>query len=240
MTADQKLPTPEAPALSAPEAAAQVELSEHANAIRSLGPRVVADVIEIGRRLALCKNHLRHGLWTKWLEREFGWSQRTADNFISISKLEKSEKISNLNLPLSGLYLLARPSVSKGVRAEIIQRAKAGEKINCGMIAHTIHAQVSARKRRVTTAPPQPTRTKPPRPATHIEILDVWLRASPTERKRAVNSLGLETWLNAVPEDWWPELERRILALAARAATSTDRSIIKPSAFAPREAEITR
>ena len=160
MTADQKLPAPEAPAPSAPEAAAQVELSEHANAIRSIGPRVVADVIEIGHRLGLRKNHLRHGLWAKWLEREFGWSHRTADNFINISKLAKYEKISNLNVPLSGLYLLARPSVSEGVRAEIIQRAKGGEKVNCGMIAHTIRAQLCGRKRTASTAPVRPTKTK--------------------------------------------------------------------------------
>lgn len=233
MTADQKLPAPEAPAPSAPEAAAQVELSEHANAIRSIGPRVVADVIEIGRRLELCKNHLRHGLWAKWLEREFGWSHRTADNFINISKLAKSEKISNLNLPLSGLYLLARPSVSEGVRAEIIQRAKGGEKVNCGMIAHTIRAQLCGRKRTASTAPVLPTKTKPPRPATYLEILDVWLGASPTERRRAVDSLGLETWLDAVPEDWWPELKRRILALAAT-------NSLLPQLLRPREAEITR
>jgi hypothetical protein len=53
-------------------------VAEHAEAIRSLGRRVVADVIEIGRRLTECKKLLGHGNWLPWLDREFGWSEDTA------------------------------------------------------------------------------------------------------------------------------------------------------------------
>src|ERR1700747_3622596 len=50
-------------------------LTEHPDAIRRLGKQTVESIIEIGRRLIDCRgNHLEHGEWGPWLEREFGWS----------------------------------------------------------------------------------------------------------------------------------------------------------------------
>jgi len=104
------------------------DLIEHASAIRSLGKRVVADVIEIGRRLSDAKRICGHGNWLPWLEREFGWDERTAQRFISVYELAgKSDNLSDLNLPVSSLYLLAAPSTPEQVRDEIIERASSGE-----------------------------------------------------------------------------------------------------------------
>jgi hypothetical protein len=51
-----------------------------------------------------------HGNWLPWLEREFGWTDRTARNFMAVHEAAaKSEKFSDLNVPVSGLYLLAAP-----------------------------------------------------------------------------------------------------------------------------------
>jgi hypothetical protein len=64
--------------------------------------------IEIGCRLAACKAELGHGNWLPWLDREFGWSDRTALNFMRVYEMvTKSEKFSDLSLPVSSLYLLA-------------------------------------------------------------------------------------------------------------------------------------
>jgi hypothetical protein len=94
-------------------------LVEHANAIRGLGKRVVADVIEIGRRLADCKELCGHGNWLPWLKREFGWSEDTAERFIQVSTLSHQiPQVAEFNLPVSSLYLLAaRRRPTKPARA---------------------------------------------------------------------------------------------------------------------------
>jgi Protein of unknown function (DUF3102) len=72
-------------------------LTEHATEIRRLGKRVVGDVIEIGRRLVECRdNHLKHGEWLSWLEKEFGWTDQTARNFINVYEQSKSKNFLNL------------------------------------------------------------------------------------------------------------------------------------------------
>jgi Protein of unknown function (DUF3102) len=114
-------------------------LAEHAAAIKTLGRRVVTDVIEIGHRLTESRNICGHGYWLPWLDREFGWSDKTAENFINVYKLSsKFENFSNLNLPLSGLYLLAAPSTPPEARDQIIEQAKAGKSVPVAEIKKTI------------------------------------------------------------------------------------------------------
>jgi hypothetical protein len=121
-------------------------LAEHAAAIKTLGRRVVTDVIEIGHRLTESRNICGHGYWLPWLDREFGWSDKTAENFINVYKLSsKFENFSNLNLPLSGLYLLAAPSTPPGARDQIIEQAKAGKSVPVAEIKQTI-AEAKGRK----------------------------------------------------------------------------------------------
>jgi Protein of unknown function (DUF3102) len=108
-------------------------LAEHAAAIRALGKRVIDDVIEIGERLSQCRAILKEdGKWRAWLKDEFDWGRSTADNFINIYTLSKSAggpNFGHLDLPLSALYLLAAPSTPPEARAEIIERAEAGEQL---------------------------------------------------------------------------------------------------------------
>jgi Protein of unknown function (DUF3102) len=105
-------------------------LAENAKVIRTLGKRAIGDVIEIGRRLTESKKLCGHGNWLPWLEREFGWEDRTALNFMQVhAMVGKSEKFADLSLPVSGLYLLAAPSTPEEVRDEVAIRAAAGEKI---------------------------------------------------------------------------------------------------------------
>jgi hypothetical protein len=121
-------------------------LAEHAAAIRTLGRRVVTDVIEIGHRLTESRNICGHGYWLPWLDCEFGWSDKTAENFINVYKLSsKFENFSNLNLPLSGLYLLAAPSTPPEARDQIIEQAKAGKSVPVAEIKKTI-AEAKGRK----------------------------------------------------------------------------------------------
>jgi N6-adenosine-specific RNA methylase IME4 len=112
-------------------AATTSSLAEHATEIHRLGKRVVADVIEIGQRLKLCKDICGHGNWLSWLEREFAWSDETARKYMRAADLAtKFQPGWNLNVPLSALYLLAAPSTPDEAREAIIERVNAGEAVS--------------------------------------------------------------------------------------------------------------
>jgi Protein of unknown function (DUF3102) len=109
---------------------AERRLAEHAKAIRALGKRAVADIIEIGRRLTEAKAIAGHGNWLPWLEREFGWTDKTAEKWMHVYALSlKFELGSNIDVrpTLSALYLLAAPSTPDEVREAVIERSEAGE-----------------------------------------------------------------------------------------------------------------
>jgi Protein of unknown function (DUF3102) len=105
-------------------------LAEHVAAIRQRGKRMISDAIEIGRRLKLCKEIVGHGRWLPWLDEQFGWTDRTALNFMRVHTLAtKSEKFSDLALddlavPLSSMYDLAAPQTPSEAVAEILERVR--------------------------------------------------------------------------------------------------------------------
>jgi hypothetical protein len=119
---------------------AQFALEEHAHVIRTLGRRVLGDVIEIGRRLTAAKKICGHGNWLEWLDREFGWSDRHALNFMRLYQLSrKSENFSDLEIPISGLCLLAAPSTPVEVVDVVIERAAGGERVSLAEIQRSIY-----------------------------------------------------------------------------------------------------
>jgi hypothetical protein len=122
----------------AEEDAAAPLLREHAGAIRALGRRMIADAIEIGRRLVECRRMIRHGNWIDWLDRELGVTDRCALDFIRVYELTlaRSENFPDFNLPVSGLYLLARPGTPESVRDDVFRRAAAGEVLSLADIKH--------------------------------------------------------------------------------------------------------
>jgi hypothetical protein len=104
-------------------------LAENAEEIRNLGKRAAGDVIEIGRRLTEMKELCGRGNWLPWLQREFGWTDRHALNYMRVYGLSlKSENFSDLRISVSGLYLLAAPSTPPEAVDEVIERAKSGER----------------------------------------------------------------------------------------------------------------
>jgi hypothetical protein len=106
-------------------------LAEHTSAIRALLTRTVKDVAEIGRRLTEVRKIVGHGNWLPWLDREFGWTDQTARNFMRIHELAANSKtVLDLAVPISTLYTLAAPSTSEEVRAAALKRAAAGEMVS--------------------------------------------------------------------------------------------------------------
>jgi hypothetical protein len=118
----------------------QCILDEHAEAIRACGKRTIEAVLEIGCRLAEAKKLLGHGNWLPWLQREFDWSEDTAERFIALHALRRQiPQLAELSIPLSGLYLLASPSTPPEVVEAIVAKTQDGEKVGVTEIKAAIH-----------------------------------------------------------------------------------------------------
>jgi hypothetical protein len=146
--------------MTAPTVAA---LAEHATAIRALGKRVVADVIEIGARLTECQRILKEeNRWERWLTDEFGWARVTAWNFIKVYELgQRHSNFEHVDLPVSALYLLAAPSTPTEARDEILERAQAGEPVSVAevkrVVEDTKNRKTPSGKTRKSSKPRKPT-----------------------------------------------------------------------------------
>jgi hypothetical protein len=113
---------------------AATALAEHADEIRRLRKHAFEDIVEIGSRLVAAKKLCGYGYWLPWLEREFGWSDKTAERFMSLAS-GKIDKLSNLDLPVSALYLLAAPSTPAEIIEAVAERGKKGERLSYRDIA---------------------------------------------------------------------------------------------------------
>jgi hypothetical protein len=122
-------------------------LAEHAAEIRRLRKRAAEDIIEIGRLLTICKGIVGHGNWLDWLEREFSWTDKTAERFMAVAaaaEAGKFDKLSNLNIGASSLYLLAKPSTPQTAIDEVAERAEAGKEPSTGEVKRIIEERKAA------------------------------------------------------------------------------------------------
>jgi hypothetical protein len=84
------------------------------------------------------KDRLPHGAWLPWLKTEFGWTDRTAENFMNVSQRFKSETVSNSHIDMGALYRLASPKTPEAARTEAIRRAESGERITRSVVEEII------------------------------------------------------------------------------------------------------
>ena len=105
-------------------------IQQRTEEIRQRLRRAAQDIWEIGQKLAEVRSQLKHGQFEAWLKAEFGWSHRTAYNFINVYEaFGKPAKFAEIDIAASALYLLAAPSTPQHLRDQFEQRARAGEKI---------------------------------------------------------------------------------------------------------------
>lgn len=83
----------------------------------------------MGNDLLAVKEALPHGQFGPWLKAEFGWSERSAQNFMSVAERFKSAKFADLPIQPSAAYLLAAPAGPDEAREVAIEKAEAGEEI---------------------------------------------------------------------------------------------------------------
>jgi hypothetical protein len=102
-----------------------------AQRIRQMMKRTLEDLIAIGTDLLAVKEVLPHGKFSPWLGAEFGWTERTARNFMTVAQRfgPKTEMISDLRIDPTAAYLLAAPSAPEEASAAALQRAEGGERI---------------------------------------------------------------------------------------------------------------
>ena len=89
-----------------------------------------------------------------WLRADFGRSEPSAQNFMSVAEKFKSAKIADLPIQPSAAYLLAAPSVPDEAREKTVEKAEAGEEITFGAAREIVaEARKKKRPRRHKTIP---------------------------------------------------------------------------------------
>lgn len=107
-------------------------LPQRADRIRSLVNVVRGCIIEVGRELIEAKAEVPHGQWLPWLEREFGWTEDTAQNYMRVAKafeIPNGSVFGALTIDATALYALSAPDVPQSAREAAIEQAEAGERI---------------------------------------------------------------------------------------------------------------
>lgn len=107
---------------------ARIIVRQETGKIHSIMRKVANDLIEIGLSLIEVKAHLSHGCFQTWLQAEFTWSERTAQNYMRVAETFKTATVAD-SVPAKVLYLLASSTTPEEARTEVLEAAAAGEKI---------------------------------------------------------------------------------------------------------------
>jgi hypothetical protein len=131
---------------------ANPKLDEIAERIRTRAKSAFDGVIEIGRDLIAAKKIIGHGKWLPWLEREFAWDESSARRFMAIAEaVGKSPKLSDLNVPVSGLYLLIAHTTPAEVIEAVAERSEQGDKLTLAEVKRMIADALEPKRRYVMT-----------------------------------------------------------------------------------------
>ncbi|MCC5667846.1 DUF3102 domain-containing protein [Nostoc sp. CHAB 5784] len=140
---DYKLLTPEQRTL----------VEQRTTEIREQLRRTAQDIWEIGQRLAEVRSQLKHGQFDTWLKAEFGWSRRTAYNFINVYEtFGNRANLAQIDIATSALYLLAAPSTTQKLREQYLEEAKTGKRITHKDLVQTIKHQQEEKTDSITTS----------------------------------------------------------------------------------------
>lgn len=118
--------------------------------------RAAEDIFVIGKELNATKALLPHGEYTKWLDVEFGLSERMAQRFVNVyERLGVKSDIMSV-LPPTTLYLLAAPSTPDEAIKAVEQQLDAGGRISVAYVQDVItNAKQKARPPAVVSVGPE-------------------------------------------------------------------------------------
>jgi Protein of unknown function (DUF3102) len=123
----------------------EIQSEARATAAR-IRERTRASILDTGRDLLAIKEKLEHGAFGRWIEAEFGMTERTAQNYMAVASTlgDKSEIVSLF--PPTTVYRLAAKSTPNSVREEVIKRVKAGERPDPDEVADAIRAAKESKR----------------------------------------------------------------------------------------------
>ena len=167
---------------------ARVIVQQRTGEIKRLMRKTAQGVIDIGSYLIDAKACLDHGQFGDWLTAEFTWDERSARRFMAVADQFKTDNLSDLSIAPSALYLLASPSTPEPARAEVIERAQAGERITYSAAKETVQQY----------RPPAPTGPAPQA----LAAVKTWLLANvPTsQRTYALRNYKTPPWSNTLKQ----------------------------------------
>jgi hypothetical protein len=103
------------------------EINKLVTRIKASHKRHLEAVYEIGADLLRAKELLGHGNFLPWLQAEFRWSDRTANNYMSIGRFFQGKSANFADLDVGTATALASRSTPAEIRKELLGRADAGE-----------------------------------------------------------------------------------------------------------------
>ena len=159
------------------------ELAEAIHIARAEAVAVFKDGLRrirtIGDKLTIAKEMAGHGRWTEFLK-ACDLNDRTARQYMQFAelaaKMAPGTDLVGMSLK-AAIKLLTPPKPAKSSKTE------------------TSPKQI---------AKPEPPISKPGKCTAHIDIIEAWLAAAPADRTKAVDAIGLEAWLAAIPKAWEP------------------------------------
>lgn len=110
------------------------EIRKSSSTIRKL---IKGSIVIVGKELTSIKGKLQHGEFGAWLEEEFGWTPRTAQNMMNAAALVHENELFSY-LQTSVLYKLAAPSTPRAVVDRFSDEIKRGRYPNMREIKQSI------------------------------------------------------------------------------------------------------
>jgi hypothetical protein len=84
------------------------------------------------------KERLSHGEFLPWINVEFGWSERTVQDWMNVTKTFKSAPVADLSMFQSkALYLLSAPSTPESAREEALTLSESGCNLSGAILSHS-------------------------------------------------------------------------------------------------------
>ncbi len=113
-----------------------------ARVARATAERIRANMIgayvEIGRSLLDVKAQMVHGTFGAWIAAEFGWSDRTAQNYMSAAEWAEANSEIVSYLPPTAVYALSSPSTPEPARAKVIEAVRSGEAVTAKSVKEIV------------------------------------------------------------------------------------------------------
>ena len=169
--------------------------------------RTAQDVWEVGKKLVEVRSQLQYGQLDSWLSAEFGWSRRTAYNFINVyESFREGANFAQLDIATSALYKLAAPSTPESVRQQFLDKAQQGQKITHKDISQALRQTKSstvAEKAQPSSPPSQTILQVIPKAQTGLEALDVLETTPISQRQNSSKQVMSPTQIDIKSNCWY-------------------------------------